>query len=172
MKVLLLNKSEEILRIISWKRAACLIALAKATVPYGFCDYYEIRLSRNRTYYLPTAIMLTDYRVIPFKPLKVTKDNLLRRDNFKCQYCGTELNRKTMTIDHLQPLSKGGSSTWDNMVCACEDCNIRKSNRYVRQAGMSLLQYPKVPTREEIVLSYIEHDGRESWSRWIVGQCV
>jgi 5-methylcytosine-specific restriction endonuclease McrA len=72
----------------------------------------------------------------------VTRREILRRDNHTCQYCGSG---KHLTLDHVQPRSKGGAHTWDNVVTACEPCNTRKGDRTLQQAGMRLRTRPKPP---------------------------
>ena len=66
----------------------------------------------------------------------------MKRDKSTCQYCGST---KHLTLDHVIPTSKGGKSSWDNVVTACEKCNNRKSDRTPQQAGMTLKTIPKVP---------------------------
>lgn len=77
---------------------------------------------------------------------KVNKELLLERDNYSCQYCGKDLNRKTMTIDHVIPRSKNGKNTWKNLVCCCKKCNQKKGDFYMDEVGMKLIQEAKTPS--------------------------
>ncbi len=80
----------------------------------------------------------------------VTRREVLRRDHYTCQYCGST---KSLTIDHIIPRSKGGKNTWDNVVAACERCNSRKGDRTLLQAGMSLKSQPKTPMHPAVMFA-------------------
>ncbi|NBO36560.1 HNH endonuclease, partial [bacterium] len=73
------------------------------------------------------------------------RKNVFKRDNYVCQYCGIDLCDKTATIDHILPKSKGGGSTWVNMVTSCKDCNLAKGNKTLKEAKMNLRTKPKEP---------------------------
>ncbi|MEM7684196.1 MAG: HNH endonuclease, partial [Pseudomonadota bacterium] len=96
---------------------------------------YEIEVhSPSIAMKLPSVVVLRDY-VRPARYPAFTRFNLFLRDEFSCQYCGTN---GEMTFDHVIPRSRGGRTTWENVVAACGRCNLRKGNLTVRQAGMSL----------------------------------
>ncbi|MEM7423068.1 MAG: HNH endonuclease [Pseudomonadota bacterium] len=95
---------------------------------------------------LPSVVVLRDY-VRPARYPAFTRFNLFLRDGFRCQYCGA---KGEMTFDHVVPRSRGGRTTWENVVAACGKCNLRKSNLTVRQAGMSLTRLPQRPTSGEL----------------------
>ncbi len=95
---------------------------------------------------LPSVVVLRDY-VKPAKFPAFTRFNLFLRDGFACQYCGA---KGEMTFDHVTPRSRGGRTTWENVVAACGPCNLRKSNMTVRQAGMSLTRPPRRPDSNEL----------------------
>jgi 5-methylcytosine-specific restriction endonuclease McrA len=84
--------------------------------------------------------------MVDFRRRKVplTKRNVIERDESVCQYCGTTEGR--MTVDHVQPRSKGGPDTWENLVCCCRPCNSRKDSHDLRRAGMELRRQPKEPS--------------------------
>ncbi len=90
---------------------------------------------------LPSVIALREY--IPFnKRPAFTRFNVFLRDRFSCQYCGLRFETRDLTFDHVIPRSRGGRTTWDNVVTACRDCNMRKGNRLPRDAGMLPLEKP------------------------------
>jgi 5-methylcytosine-specific restriction endonuclease McrA len=73
---------------------------------------------------------------------KITRRAVFARDGWSCQYCGT---RSNLTVDHVVPRSKGGASSWENIVASCAPCNRRKGDALLRQAGMSLRRQPRTP---------------------------
>ena len=95
---------------------------------------------------LPSVVVLRDY-VKPARYPAFTRFNLFLRDEFSCQYCGA---RGEMTFDHVTPRSRGGRTTWENVVAACGPCNLRKGSLTVREAHMSLNRLPQRPTSGEL----------------------
>jgi len=169
-KVLLLNLSEEVLGVITWKEAVQKVERGVARRPYGHDEQYEIKTCGG-VYYLPTAIVLIEYKHIPYKRVALTPENLLKRDNYECQYCGEHLNRGTVTMDHIYPESRGGQRTWKNIVAACKTCNNKKDSKTPKEAGMKLRKRPVVPTETLIVMSVIDRSElSSSWERWLEPQ--
>lgn len=164
--VLLLNLSEEVLGVITWIDAVKKICRGVARRPYGHTDEYEIRTSAG-IFKLPTAIVLIQYVNIPYKKVPLTSENLLKRDNYECQYCEKSLTRTSLTMDHIIPESRGGKKTWSNIVASCKSCNGQKDNKTLKEAGMCLKKKPKVPTRSVLILMISDGKKRESWSRWV-----
>jgi len=74
--------------------------------------------------------------------------NVLMRDGFACCFCGTR--RGPLTMDHVRPVSAGGTSTWSNLVTACAPCNARKGSRTLAQLGWKLIRVPREPTAAEL----------------------
>lgn len=95
---------------------------------------------------LPSVVVLKDY-VKPARYPAFTRFNLFLRDEFRCQYCGA---KGEMTFDHVMPRSRGGRTTWENVVASCGRCNLRKANMTLRQAGMSLARPPRRPDAAEL----------------------
>ena len=130
--VLLLNASEEVLSVIDWKKAFNLLYNGKARAAHGHDHHYDIQ-STTGTFRLPSAIVLVQYTYIPFRTAgKCTRKNVLRRDNYECQYCGVKLptlSKIKTTIDHVVPRSRGGDSGWTNLVASCQKCNLHKANK-------------------------------------------
>ncbi len=95
---------------------------------------------------LPSVVVLRDY-VKPVRSPAFTRFNLFLRDQFTCQYCGSQ---GEMTFDHVVPRSRGGRTTWENVVAACGRCNLKKANLTMRQAGMALNRLPCRPDTGEL----------------------
>ncbi len=98
---------------------------------------------------LPSVISLKDYVPCARRPA-FTRFNVFLRDRFSCQYCGLGFPTHDLTFDHVVPRSRGGSTTWGNVVTACSPCNLRKGSRLPREAGMTLLDRPQPPSTYEL----------------------
>tara|TARA_R110000868_G_C10560496_1_gene736829 strand:+ start:27 stop:518 length:492 start_codon:yes stop_codon:yes gene_type:complete len=160
-KVLLLNSSEEILRFIEWQRAVSLLCNGKAEAPYNYDHYYKIPHASG-VFSLPKALRLKNYIRVPRIQVYLSRKNVHRRDEYVCQYCRTQLTPGEGTIDHVFPRSRGGVDTWENLVCSCMKCNVKKGNRTPREANMPLIRLPKEPK----YLNNPELQLPSIWSRW------
>src|SRR5918994_1627110 len=87
---------------------------------------------------VPEVIVLAEYDRLPSAAVSFSRRNVFKRDHWTCQYCGERPGGEELTIDHVVPRSQGGTSTWDNCVLSCIDCNKRKADRTPQQAGMKL----------------------------------
>jgi 5-methylcytosine-specific restriction endonuclease McrA len=94
----------------------------------------------------PEVIVLKKYGERPPRKVVFNRPNLGKRDAFTCQYCGMTLTSGDLTIEHVLPRSRGGPTSWENCVSACEECNARKADRTPREAGMKLRSMPIRPT--------------------------
>src|SRR5271156_6060785 len=133
-RVLVLNATYEPINVCTVRRAVVLLLKEKAEViERGDWELHSATASMSR----PVVIRLVAYVRIPRDThrRKITRRAVFARDNWTCQYCGT---RGNLTVDHVIPRSKGGGSTWDNIVASCAPCNRRKGNALPRQAGMEL----------------------------------
>jgi 5-methylcytosine-specific restriction endonuclease McrA len=141
-RVLVLNATYEPINVCTVRRAAVLILKNRAEIversPHGLH-------SESLTIPRPVVIRLTTYVKVPRDAhrRKITRRAVFARDRWTCQYCGTA--RATLTVDHVVPRSKGGSSGWDNIVTCCAPCNRRKGNRLPRQVDMRLRRKPRAP---------------------------
>ena len=124
------------------KKAMVLIILGKAELIQDD-KRKEIR-TVNRAFPWPSVIRLSYFVSIPYKKVVLTRKNILRRDAYKCAYCGR--SDLPLTIDHVVPKSKGGGDSWENLVCACTVCNNRKGNRTLEESHMHLLYKPFKPS--------------------------
>ncbi|UCD11279.1 MAG: HNH endonuclease [Nitrospinaceae bacterium] len=140
-KILVLNYSYEPLQFCSAKRAVVMVLSGRAEQVE--CDGYCIR-TPNSTYPLPAVIRIL--KMVKRKRrsrVAFSKKNILRRDNYTCQYCG--VSKHPLTVDHVLPKSRGGKTDWFNVVVACKPCNLKKSNRTLAEMGISLRRHPARP---------------------------
>jgi 5-methylcytosine-specific restriction endonuclease McrA len=143
-QVLLLNQDNTPLNIITISKAFKLVSKDKVWIDESQ-DCYEV-VSVSKIIKIPKVLILKYYVKLPFKKAAPNRKNILRRDNYCCQYCGIELCDKTATLDHIVPRCKGGGHTWVNLVAACKDCNLFKGNRTPKEAKMELKRKPKEPS--------------------------
>ncbi|MFM6963631.1 MAG: HNH endonuclease [Micrococcales bacterium] len=140
MKTLVLNAGYEPLAVVSFKRALVLVLNEKATVLEG-AGAIKVR-SANDAYELPSVILLSRYVRIPgSRSIPVSRRGVLRRDAHRCAYC----KRSANTIDHVQPKSRGGSDSWENLVACCLRCNNKKGDKTLAEIGWELSYSPKMP---------------------------
>jgi 5-methylcytosine-specific restriction endonuclease McrA len=122
----------------------------------------------------PEVIVLREYAGQPRRGTGFSRANLFRRDEFTCQFCGfvaKHLGAEALTIDHVLPRSRGGGTTWENCVAACEPCNSRKADRTPQEAGMPLRQRPRKP-RWQPTLKVAEQHVRPAWETFVSGSGV
>lgn len=140
-RVLVLNASFEPINVCTVRRAIVLILKEKAEV----LDEHDAWLHSERASMTrPAVIRLRSYVRIPYQSLrrKITRRAVFARDGWECQYCG---RRGSLTMDHVIPRSKGGDTSWENVVACCATCNRRKGDRSVSQSGMKLRTRPMPP---------------------------
>lgn len=140
-RVLVLNASYEPLNVCSVRRAHVLVDKGRAEV----LERHDkpLRTSTN-TYVRPHVIRLTQYVRVPQSvKRRISRRALFARDGFRCVYCGTSGGR--LTLDHVVPRSRGGTSVWENVVTACAPCNLRKGDRTLEELRLSLPSTPRAP---------------------------
>ncbi|MFT7032165.1 MAG: 5-methylcytosine-specific restriction endonuclease McrA [Cyclobacteriaceae bacterium] len=140
-KVLVLNQDYSPLTLCTVSRAFLLVFLEKAELLAADKNGYMRTVSMS--YPKPSVIKIKSYVHVPYKGVVLSRYNILKRDAHKCQYCGTT---KDLTLDHLIPRSKGGKSTWKNLVTACKRCNSRKGDSTPTEAGLVLQKPPFKPS--------------------------
>ena len=94
---------------------------------------------------VPRVIVLQLYDRIPRTKVRFSRHNIYMRDGNTCQYCHKKLPRTELNLDHVVPRSRGGMSTWENVVCSCHSCNRRKGGRTPDEASMPLIKRPLRP---------------------------
>src|ERR1700739_3395690 len=131
--VLVLNASYEPINVCAARRAIVLVLKGVAMTEEENGHYlHSARLAIR----LPSVIRLLEYRRIPHQTRALSRKNLLMRDRNSCQYCGEVLPSSELTLDHVVPRSRGGLSTWENLVACCHGCNRQKGDRLLGEAEM------------------------------------
>ena len=151
------------LSLISWKASITYLWMNKVTV----LDWYDDWLVRSTTWEtkVPAVVMLKKMQRRRAYS-RFSKNNLFIRDLYTCQYCSKLYGRIDLTIDHVVPLSRGGKTTWDNVVAACVSCNSKKANK----TDMKLKRAPYKPDYFDLVAKCKRLDlpaKHKSWSIYI-----
>lgn len=142
-KVLLLTNEYEPLNITSWKRAIVLLIKGKAEYIKKIDDIENYIKVGDK--YIPKTIKLTYNVAIPNLELPFSRENIFARDDYTCQYCWQRFVSKELTLDHVFPKSRGGATSWENIVACCKHCNQTKADRTPEEANMKLLSKPVKP---------------------------
>jgi 5-methylcytosine-specific restriction endonuclease McrA len=134
------------LSLWGWQDAVKAMFLDRVAV----VSYYdrEIRSPSFRLR-LPSVVALKEYVQQSHYP-PFTRFNLFLRDRFACQYCGVRSRAEDLTFDHVKPRSRGGQTSWDNIVTACTRCNLHKANKLPSECGMPPRTPPRRPTTYEL----------------------
>ena len=162
-RVLLLNVTYEPLTTVGLRRAVCLVLGGKAEVVH---DDVAGAVLHAATVALatPSVIRLSRYVRVPYRNrVPLTRAALMRRDNYRCAYCG----RRAETIDHVIPRSRGGQHAWENCVASCTICNHRKADRLLEELGWTLAVPPAVPRGAHWRLVGAQHDGDPQWAAYL-----
>ncbi len=163
-RVLVLNASYEPLNVCSLRRAHVLVWKGKAEVLES--QGRPLR-SSSSTFTRPHVIRLVTYVRVPRGVTKrISRRVLFARDGWKCVYCGTSGNR--LTLDHVVPRSRGGTSVWENVVTSCAPCNHRKGDRLLEETSMTLHAPPRPPTPVLFIRLAAEHVP-DVWRRYLPG---
>lgn len=126
-----------------WQEAIKAVFLERVTI---IAEYDAVVRSQRESMKIPSVVVLREF-IKPQKRVAFTRFNLFLRDEFCCQYCGS---KGDLTFDHVIPRSRGGITSWENVVAACSPCNLRKANKSLRQSGLHLKRLPRRPTPEEM----------------------
>lgn len=148
MRTLVLDQSYQPHRVVSWQRAVTMLFQDKIEVLEAYDE--NIR-SVSITIPMPAVVRLVHRIRASKKAVKFSRINVATRDGFRCQYCGDRRPMDQLTYDHVVPKSKGGRTTWENIVMACYGCNEKKGDRTPAQAGMRLRKTPVKPKRLPVV---------------------
>lgn len=160
--VLLLNHCFEPMSFCSARRALALIVKGGAVVTDERDGYVRPNMK------FPAVIRLVGYRHIPHRKQTLSRKSILLRDRHLCQYCGHRFSPSVLTLDHVIPSSRGGRSTWENLVSCCNGCNRRKADKTPEEADMPLLHKPRqltMHTSRFMLRSMGVEDPR--WARYL-----
>jgi len=162
--VLVLNVTFEPINVCSTARAMGLLILDKAEIVQNGRGVIR---TTTRAYERPSVIRLQYMVHYPHPRVRLNKREILRRDGFRCQYCGRPSAR--LTLDHVLPKKRGGQYKWENMVSACPQCNRRKGSRTPKEAGMKLVASPVEPPATALYLygRYLKQNGE--WAEYLEG---
>ena len=188
--VLVLNKHYMAIRIVGAKRAFSLLFRELAEVValeegkysnYDFTSWCEVsQLKRtfepdghdwvstiNFHIAVPRIIRLLFYDRLPRNEIKFNRRNIFARDKNRCQYCGHRFPTSELSLDHVIPRSMGGKATWQNIVCACAECNVQKGGRTPKAAHMKLIKKPVRPRHNPLVHVHLNHHRYRSWKQFL-----
>lgn len=190
--VLALNRQYVAVHILSVRRAFCLLYKGAAEVisveedlyqNYTFDDWLEASLlqselnltddeaewirSVNFEIRVPRVIRLLRYERLPRNSIKFNRRNIFLRDENCCQYCGRRYGSHRLSLDHVLPKSRGGPTNWENIVCCCLDCNVRKGGRTPHEAGMALIQIPRRPARNPLLFQHMNSRKYRIWRTFL-----
>jgi 5-methylcytosine-specific restriction endonuclease McrA len=191
--VLVLNKMFMAVHVVSVKRAFSLLfkELAEVVVmedglymTYDFSTWREVSEFRAKNFVksddeddwvrsatsviqAPRVIRLLEYDRVPKQTVKFNRRNIFARDHNQCQFCGKRFPTSELSLDHVIPRSQGGKTTWENIVCACVDCNVRKGGRTPKQANMALIRKPEKPRRSPMLAMKLSQRKYRSWQSFL-----
>ena len=158
-QTLVLNRLWQAVNVVGVERAFSLLALEHAQVIYAEDGSFRVfdgagwfefskdleagpgsRVIRtvNQQVVVPTVLLLRGYDRMLMQEMKFNRQNLLERDDYRCQYCGKNLPAKELNMDHVVPRDRGGGTTWENVVISCIKCNSKKSNRSPKEASVAV----------------------------------
>ncbi|MBI4574716.1 MAG: HNH endonuclease [Planctomycetes bacterium] len=185
--VLVLNRHYAPIHIVTVRRALCLMCKGAAeavdqdgdgvVVSYDFARWMDFApvggngddAIHGPTYLfrVPRVVRLVGYDRYPRIRVKLTRRNLMARDDYTCQYCGRPGSYRRLTLDHVTPRSEGGPDTWTNLVTACAACNDRKGGRTPVAAGMRLRRDPVEPHRNPVLTIRMRSERYRTWRLFI-----
>jgi len=112
---------------------------------------------------IPRIIRLLRYDRVPRQTLRFNRRSLFARDGHRCQYCGSTPPSQQLSLDHVVPRSRGGATSWENVVCCCVKCNTRKGGRTPTEARMNLLRDPRRPTQSPLLSHKLDNPKYATW---------
>ncbi|MCA9260427.1 MAG: HNH endonuclease [Planctomycetales bacterium] len=169
---LLINRLAEVIHIEegsyanydfeSWREVSELRAAFKEQAPNE--DWIR---SVNFDVCVPRVLRLLHYDRLPKQRLRLNRRNIFARDANLCQYCGHHFPTSELSLDHVLPTCRGGGESWENLVCACVKCNVRKGGRTPQEAGMTLIRKPVKPKRSPLLALKLGNPKYASWKTFL-----
>ncbi len=194
--VLVLNRFYQAIRVVNVRRAFSLLCKEMAEVVHierdeasgsntwqnlNFADWRELSALKAEfepdeydwihtvrfQIAVPRIIRLLGYEKLPRQEVKFNRRNIYARDGNRCQYCGKKFPSQELSLDHVIPKSQGGRATWDNIVCCCVSCNVKKGGRTPEQARMHLITRPHKPKRSPVINIRLADERYASWKQFL-----
>ena len=188
--VLVLNRFYMAVHVVSVRRAFTLLFRELAEVihieggqyaNYSFDSWREISELRARykephedwiravnfEIQVPRVIRLLFYDRMPKQAVRFNRRNIFARDGNRCQYCGRRVPTSELSLDHVIPRSRGGETTWENIVCSCVKCNVKKGGRTPHEAHLTLVRHPVRPKRSPLLSIKLGNPKYESWKNFL-----
>lgn len=193
--VLVLNKNYQAIRVVNVRRAFSMLARDLAEVVHietdeagektwqnlDFAEWVEISQLKHEfeperhdwihtvrlQIAVPRIIRLLGYDKLPRQEVKFNRRNIYARDSNRCQYCGKKFPTTELSLDHVVPKSQGGKSTWENIVCCCVKCNVKKGGRTPEQAHLHLYSKPVKPKRSPVISIRLADERYWSWKQFL-----
>ena len=162
--VLVLNANYEPLNVCTTRRAFGLMMTGKAVM---LVNGRGVIRSATSTFPRPSIVRLSYMVHRPRPRAKLTKQEIFRRDDYTCQYCGKHTSH--LTVDHVMPRHRGGKHSWENLVAACPRCNRKKGGHTPREANMHLLRQPYEPTPSAMYLYGRMLNAMPEWEDYLRG---
>lgn len=116
---------------------------------------------------VPRVLRLLHYDRVPKQRVRLNRRNIFARDGNHCQYCGKRFATSELSLDHVVPTCRGGETTWENLVCACVRCNVRKGGRTPQEAGLRLVKKPVRPKRSPLLTIKLGNPKYASWKTFL-----
>jgi 5-methylcytosine-specific restriction endonuclease McrA len=116
---------------------------------------------------VPRVVRLLYYDRLPKQTIRFNRRNIFARDSNRCQYCGKKFPTSELSLDHVVPRSRGGDTSWENVVCSCVKCNVRKGGRTPQEASMHLIKQPVKPKRSPMLSMKLGNPKYQSWKSFL-----
>ena len=179
--VLVLNRLFQPIQVTSVRRAITLFykgdvrAVDAAYTTYDFENWQDVPPQPSAIYIttparrilVPEVIQLLRFDRMPRQEVKFSRANIYLRDGNRCQYCGKRFASSELSLDHVVPISRGGKSTWHNVVCACLPCNVRKGNKLLGECGVQLIRAPYKPKWHPLHRLQGRSNFPETWKNFL-----
>jgi 5-methylcytosine-specific restriction endonuclease McrA len=188
--VLVLNRFYMAVHVVNVRRAFCLLFRELAEVihleegqfaNYNFETWREISELRasfkephedwisavNFEIQVPRVIRLLSFDRVPKQTIRFNRRNIFARDGNHCQYCGRSFPTSELSLDHVVPKSRNGTTCWENIVCSCVACNVKKGGRTPHEANMKLIRPPTRPKRSPLLAVKLGNPKYESWKTFL-----